>query len=115
MNLSFIRHRFVRIYQSYFPKPLSDSEHQFVRDSLDEQLRSLFYSQPLCDQRHGLLVYQKCNQIFTGANRPKDEELIIASFFHDVLRKIAKLVTQRVVVMLDDFRFYPEKKARKIN
>lgn len=98
--LNLFKHRLVRIYQSYFPQKLTDLEHEMIARNLSNPFQALFYSQPLCDQRHGLLVYNKCLQIFDASgNRPTDEELLVASCFHDVAKKDCRFnVTQRVVV-----------------
>ena len=98
--VSLIRHRFVRIYQSYFPKALTEVEHQLIRDSLSSELQALFYAQPLCDQRHGLLVFDKCKNIFSREQEsPSEYELMLASFFHDVAKKDCRFsVSQRVIV-----------------
>lgn len=100
ITVSHIRHRLVRIYQSYFPEPLSEREHELVREKLNEHLRALFYAQPLCDQRHGLLVYSKAQELFgENSNGPSDHELFLASCFHDVAKKDCRFsVTQRVIV-----------------
>jgi|GEM_PF-4930457 len=100
--IELIRHRFVRIWQSYFPEPLTVEENEMVHKNLDGKLLALFYSQPLCDQRHGLLVLEKSKQVFGDADDleycPTDRELLLASFFHDVAKKNCKFsVTQRVI------------------
>ena len=94
-----IRHRIVRVWQSYFPKPLTQYEHIRVKRYLDKNgLTSLFYSQPLCDQRHGFLVYDRCTKLFEEIeDSPTDEELFITSTLHDVSKKDSCFsVTQRV-------------------
>lgn len=101
--IELIRHRFVRIWQSYFPKSLSEPEHNMIHKVLEEPLLSVFYSQPLCDQRHGLLVFEKCKHVFNKLEDedliPREQELILASFFHDVAKRFCKFsVTQRVIV-----------------
>lgn len=98
--LNLLKHRLVRIFQSYFPHPLSETEHELIATSLDRQLVALFYAQPLCDQRHGLLVYQKCLDLFNNTlDPPTNRELLIASCFHDVAKKDCRFnVTQRVIV-----------------
>lgn len=101
INANLIRHRFVRIYQSYFPKPLSEYEHEMIKAKLGAPLVSLFYSQPLCDQRHGLLVYEKCKEIFANIDAPNDEELFFASCFHDLAKKDCRFsVSQRIIVAM---------------
>lgn len=95
---SHIRHRCVRIYQSYFPRPLTRDEHVFVAERLSPYLHGLFSSQPLCDQRHGLLVYAQCQKIFGGISDVSDDELLYASLFHDVAKKDCRFnVTQRII------------------
>ncbi len=103
--ITLLRHRLVRIYQSYFPEPLTTAEHELVREKLTPSLHALFYAQPLCDQRHGLLVYKKCQSLFLQGptlsvdNPPTDDELFLASCFHDVAKKDCRFsVTQRVIV-----------------
>ena len=100
-----LRHRLVRIYQSYCPDSLTVAEHELVREKLTPSLRALFYAQPLCDQRHGFLVYKKCQSLFLQGptlsvdNRPTDQELFLASCFHDLAKKDCRFsVTQRVIV-----------------
>ncbi len=100
ITVSHIRHRCVRIYQSYFPQPLSEQEHVIIKEKLNERLQGLFYAQPLCDQRHGLLVYEKAQRLFQEVDpAPTDDELFLASCFHDVAKKDCRFsVTQRVFV-----------------
>lgn len=94
--IAFLRHRLVRIYQSYFPRELTATEHQFIRKNLTEELTALYYSQPLCDQRHGLLVFEKCQQLFI-TDAPTEYELLCASIFHDLAKKDCRFsVTQRI-------------------
>lgn len=98
-SIKLFRHRIVRIYQSYFPEKLSTLEHAFLRKHLSEDLLALFYSQPLCDQRHGLLVFDKAKEIFASHSDLEEEELLIASLFHDVAKKDCRFnVTQRVLI-----------------
>ncbi len=104
MKISFLnlaRHRIVRIWQSYFPEPLTEDEHIFIRDNLENPLLALFYSQPLCDQRHGLLVLEKCNMVFKNQQdrlMPSEREILLASLFHDVAKRNCKFsVSQRVI------------------
>jgi hypothetical protein len=95
-----IRHRCVRVWQSYFPEPLSEDEHRTVKEFLDDDLRSLFYEQPLCDQRHGLLVFEKAKSLFAG-DSPAEKELFIASCFHDVAKKDCHFgATRRIIAAL---------------
>jgi hypothetical protein len=96
--LTIIRHRFVRVYQSYFPKKLTADDKALVEEMLQDDLKKLYWEQPLCDQRHGLLVYQKAQRLFREENI-SDEELFLASCFHDVAKKDCRLnVTMRVIV-----------------
>ena len=129
--ITLLRHRLVRIYQSYFPEPLTTAEHELVREKLTPSLHALFYAQPLCDQRHGLLVYKKCQSLFLQGptlsvdNPPTDDELFLASCFHDVAKKDCRFsVTQRVIVATavscipvrrhDALRFSKSKLLRRI-
>lgn len=110
------RHRFVRVWQSYFPKPLTQYEHIKAKRYLDKHdLTSLFYSQPLCDQRHGFLVYERCVEFFKDEkNPPSDEELFIASTLHDIAKKDSCFsVTQRVIAATI-VSFIPLNKLRSI-
>lgn len=98
-KIDLIRHRIVRIYQSYFPKKLTETEHALVQEMLDNKLQALFYEQPLCDQRHGLLVFKKAKELFGASEHaPSEYEIFVASCFHDVAKKDARLgVTQRII------------------
>lgn len=99
-SFNLLRHRFVRIYQSYFPTGLSRDEHLEIKKRFSGELVALFYSQPLCDQRHGLLVYRKCKEIFRETDI-EDDELFVAACFHDYAKTLCRFnVTQRVIVAM---------------
>lgn len=100
--LSHIRHRCVRVYQSYFPRPLSTDEHKLVKNMLEGELLSLYYDQPLCDQRHGILVFRKSQKLFAAVvDGPSEYELFIAGCFHDIAKKDSHLsVSGRIIAAM---------------
>lgn len=95
------RHYFTRVKQSYFPAKLTTAEIEFVNNHLSPQLQSIFFAQPVCDQRHGFLVFEKCKTLFKDENKISDDELFLASALHDLAKTQSfKSVTLRIFAAL---------------
>ena len=58
------RHYLIRVKQSYFVSKLSSTEIKCVKNTLKPELQVIFFSQAMCDQRHGFLVFNKCKELF---------------------------------------------------
>lgn len=94
------RHYFVRVKQSYFPKKLSTAEIEYAKNHLPTELSAIFFEQPLCDQRHGFLVFDKCKIVFDG-NTIDDDELFLTCSLHDLAKTQSySSVTMRIFVAL---------------
>ncbi len=105
-----IKHRFKRIYQSYFPKALSEQEHLLIQSITNPKLVDLYYEQPLSDQRHGILVFEKARNLFKDVSSAPDiEELLIASCFHDVAKKNSFNSTTLRIIAASITDFVPRK------
>ena len=96
-SLDKFHHYFTRVHQSYLPKKLTEQDTQTIDKYLSVEFKALFYSQPLCDQRHGLLVFDKAKRLFKNIETVSIKDLLYTSLFHDIAKSSSfKNVTMRV-------------------
>mgnify|MGYP000899132531 FL=1 len=95
------RHYLISVKQSYSVSKLSSTEIKCVKNTLKPELQVIFFSQAMCDQRHGFLVFNKCKELFKDSVDISHEELFTASLLHDVGKTTSfSSVTMRIITAL---------------
>ena len=107
------RHYFTRVKQSYFSPKLNSVEIDYVIENMKPDLKEMFFAQPMCDQRHGFLVFDRCKELFDDEDRISEEDLFLASLLHDVGKSESfRSVTLRILAALF-IGFYGREKSMK--
>lgn len=81
-RLANVLHLARRFFGHVRAKPLTDDEAEAVRDRLDEQLASLFFTMVVPDQRHAFDVYERSGP---------DNSIAVAALMHDIGKSAAPL------------------------
>lgn len=108
------KHYFTRVRQSYFSPKLNSVEIDYVIENMKPELKEIFFAQPMCDQRHGFLVFDRCKELFDEEDGISEEDLFLASLLHDVGKTESfRSVTLRILTALF-IGFYGREKSIKL-